>query len=181
MKILRFTRFLFGAALLCGPAAAAPVPITNYSFETPQLGTTGTTWSNALGAPWTGTSGSNNGNAFIEYIANFFSNTPDQPNNRQHLGVAQGYDVWQDGAATYTAGTTYTLSVTTGNRATSTKAANASTYALADATTGFLLDFGIKNASTVPAGTFGEVTPLTVHIPPGSPVDTRSARILLPR
>jgi len=177
MKLL--TRILVSLGLCMAVGTAAPVAITNYSFETPQLGTTGTTWSNALGAPWTGTSGTNNGNAFIEYIANFFSNTPDQPNNRQHIGMNAGYDVWQDGATTYAAGTTYTLTVAVGNRAGTTNAANASAYALADATTGFPLDSGVRNASQVAGGTFADAPALTVHVPPGSPLATRAARILL--
>ena len=84
-KLLLLTAALL--ALTPGATTAAPVTVTNQSMELPALAAGG--WSNALNT-WTGTLGNNNGSAFTEYITGF------NGGGNQHLGMALGYDVWQD-------------------------------------------------------------------------------------
>ena len=156
---------LFGFIILSLRAHAAPVAIPNHSFELPNNPTTGTTWTNALSS-WTGSGGSTNGSAFIEYIVNFRADASQDIGggnlqNDQHLGMEVNYDVFQDLAGvTYQPGTVYTLTVAVGNRAGSTNAANSSVYALADPT-GTVAAAGSRNASTVTAGTFADAPAIT--------------------
>src|SRR5687767_10909990 len=106
---------------LSGPVAAAPIAVPNSSMETPVLGAGA--WTNAL-TNWTGTAGASNGQAFIEYIANFSAQ------GTQHLGMELNYDVWQDiTGVTYEAASEYTLTVAVGNRTGNTQATNDSQYA----------------------------------------------------
>ena len=103
---------LFGIAVL----DAAPIPVNNASFEKPTLGSGG--WTNnlldpALGATdpqWTGRDGNNDGDTFVEYIGGFRSE------GNQHLGMANGYFVFQNLGIPYAAKTTYKLTVAVGYR-----------------------------------------------------------------
>ena len=91
---------------------AAPVAVNNFSFEEPKLGSGGWT-NNLLGATepqWVGQAGNNNGNAFIEYIGGFRSE------GNQHIGMANGYYVFQNLGIPYAANTTYKLTVGVGYR-----------------------------------------------------------------
>ena len=156
-KLLLLTAALL--ALTPGATTAAPVTVTNQSMELPALAAGG--WSNALNT-WTGTLGNNNGSAFTEYITGF------NGGGNQHLGMALGYDVWQDlTGVTYQAATEYTLRVAVGNRAGSTDATNDSQYALAQGGVGTTQTLygtnGSKNASQFAAGTFGDAPPLSMN------------------
>jgi hypothetical protein len=134
---------------------AAPVPIANHSFETPDLTSGGNTWSNAnidWGDPDPGIN-----DQFTEFIANFASE------GQQHVGINATDTnnnglvdpLVQDLAATYAPNTIYTLTVGVGNRnATFTIPGNESIFRLADAATGNVLAESIVDASTIPVGTF---------------------------
>ncbi|MEM7386178.1 MAG: hypothetical protein AAF514_14650, partial [Verrucomicrobiota bacterium] len=96
-------------------ALAAPIPVSNHSFEEPALGAGG--WNNQLpeigGANdpgWIGREGSNNGDSFIEFIGGFFSE------GNQHIGTQNGYYLSQNLGIPYEPNTTYTLTVGVGYR-----------------------------------------------------------------
>lgn len=103
---------LLGAAGL----QAAPIEVKNFSFEAPKLGSGG--WTNniqdgTLGPDdpqWNGRAGNNNGDTFIEYIGGFRSE------GNQHIGMANGYFVFQNLGVPYEANTTYKLTVGVGYR-----------------------------------------------------------------
>lgn len=172
------------AAMLLASAlssSATPVLVTNYSFESP-LFTADASDANLSGNGWTGGLGNLASAAFIETVATVTANsTPGVGNNKNYLAMNLNYDVWQDGATTFAAGMTYTLTVAVGNRSGQTNAANnLSVYALADATTGDVVDAASKNAgTTVTANTFADGAPVVVNVPPGSPLIGRPLRILL--
>ena len=93
---------------------AAPVPITNPSFESPDLSPGG--WSDVTPTGWIDTQGDTNHN-FVEEIAGFAAE------GAQHLGFEsipfQGSFslMYQDLPAAWAANTIYTLTVGIGNRA----------------------------------------------------------------
>ena len=96
--------------------AAAPIEVKNFSFENPKLGSGG--WTNNIVDPnlgpedpqWNGRDGNNNGNTFIEYIGGFKSE------GNQHIGMANGYFVFQNLGIPYQPNTTYKLTVGVGYR-----------------------------------------------------------------
>lgn len=104
--------FVFGVAGL----HAAPIVVNNASFEQPKLAPGG--WTNNLLDPglgstdpqWTGRNGSNFGDAFVEYIGGFRSEA------NQHIGMQNGYFVFQNLGVPYAANTTYKLTVGVGYR-----------------------------------------------------------------
>lgn len=149
---------IFAGVFSVGRAAAASIAIANSSFETSggvALAPGG--WNNELGPEWRGTNGTNHGNAFIEYIAGFASE------GTQHLGMAQGYSVWQVLGVNYEPNTIYTLNVAVGNRNPSfTVAGNESTYSLAD-DTGVKFATASLNASTLAQLTFADAPPLVLN------------------
>jgi hypothetical protein len=111
--------------LLASPTFAAVIPVNNASFEEPDLTGGGPTWTNDL-VDWTQLPAA--GDAFIEYI-------PGPPlfasDGVQHLGTAQGAEVYQDTGVGLAADSVYTLRVDIGNRNDSfTEAGNASTIGL---------------------------------------------------
>lgn len=143
------------AALLCtGIAFGDPVPIADHSFETNPDITAAGGWSNEIGPDWNGTNGTNDGSAFEEWIDGFSAD------GTNHVGMAEGYMIWQDLTDTYQANTIYTLTVAIGNRDGHTNlVSNESTYGLG------------LNDGTVLAGTFANAGDLTG---PGSFTDAPS-------
>lgn len=95
---------------------AAPVTVNNFSFEWPKLGSGG--WTNDLLDPnlgpsdpqWRGRDGNDDGDTFAEYIGGFRSE------GNQHLGMANGYYVFQNLGIPYAANTIYKLTVAVGYR-----------------------------------------------------------------
>lgn len=135
------------SALFIPVLEAAPITVANHSFENQVANLAPGGWTNQL-VDWTGTNGSNSGDAFMEYIAGFAGEGTD------HLGLALNYNVWQDLGISYQANAVYTLKVAVGNRNTSfSVAGNQSTYALAD-TSGTVYASASKDVSTQPASTF---------------------------
>src|SRR5688572_18830937 len=106
-------RVAFAAATLVSPLLSAPVSVGDPSFEGNSLGAGGFAFN--ISPEWTGTNGSNNNNAFEEYIPGFSAAGTD------HLGMELNYSVWQDLGATYQANTRYTLTIAAGNRNGSTQ------------------------------------------------------------
>jgi CotH kinase protein/Lamin Tail Domain len=143
---------LFMAATPLLPAAA--IDVGDFSFEGNGLAPGG--YAYELGPEWTGSGGSSSGNAFEECITGFAADGAD------HLGMEQGYEVWQDLEISYQSNTRYTLTVAVGNRnAQRTLTGNASEYFLAT-TAGQILASGSFNASTIGAGTFGDAPALVL-------------------
>ncbi len=96
---------------------AAPIEISNHSFETPALGANGIFWTNDLPAAndplsshWKDPMGAGSWNRFVEYIGGFASE------GVQHLGVASGSYIFQNLGVPFEANTTYTLTVGIGYR-----------------------------------------------------------------
>jgi hypothetical protein len=95
---------------------AAPLTVNNFSFEAPVLGSGG--WTNNLLDPalstadpqWTGRSGNNFADTFIEYIGGFRSE------GNQHVGMQNGYFIFQNLGIPFAANTTYRLTVGVGYR-----------------------------------------------------------------
>ena len=124
--------------LFIASAHAAPINVSNFSFETPVLGIGGFT--NTI-SPWLQSGAS--GQSFIEYIADTLrSDTPGVGNNRQYIGVALNNNVFLNivdtaaAAVNYDAATEYTLRAGVGWRSGQTNATlNQSVVFLTDATT----------------------------------------------
>lgn len=136
------------ALLLASPTLAAVIPITNASFEEPAQDPGG--WTNDL-AGWTQTP--TEGDAFVEYIVDFAAD------GVQHLGMAEGAEVYQDTGLPVFANSSYELTVNIGNRNDSfTVAGNKSTiglYAGGPASGGgTLLARSSFDANNLPDGTF---------------------------
>ena len=97
-------------------ALAAPIEVNNSSFERAALDAGG--WNNALpdtntpisGADWTGPNGPEDGSAFIEFIDGFSAE------GSQHLGMQNGYFVYQITEEAWAPNTNYTLVSGVGNR-----------------------------------------------------------------
>ncbi|MEM7383360.1 MAG: LamG-like jellyroll fold domain-containing protein, partial [Verrucomicrobiota bacterium] len=109
-KLVQTATWVLAASffLLLGQGAfAAPIPVTNASFETPALDAGG--WNNDL-SDWLGQAGPSDGGAFIEYIDGFVSD------GSQHVGTQNGYYVFQNLGVPWEANATYTLTVGVGNR-----------------------------------------------------------------
>jgi hypothetical protein len=124
-------RLLLGIAIallaFASPALAVMLPVTNASFEAPDVSSGGATWTNDL-AGWTQLPTA--GDAFIEYISGL-AQDPFASDGTQHLGVAQGAEVYQDTGLELVPNSEYTLSVDIGNRNDSfTVAGNESTIGL---------------------------------------------------
>ena len=157
--------------ILSLPTRAAPVTIGDPSFEGNSLTAGG--YSNDLSPEWTGTGGSNSGNAFEEYITGFASQGTD------HLGMEQDYDVWQDLTSTYQANTRYTLTVGAGNRSAVSQAGNLTQYVLADAT-GTVYATGAWDAfANVASGSFADAPVLVFDTPNNTAALGKPLRILL--
>lgn len=133
---------------LANLAFAEALPVSNGSFEAPTLDPGG--WSNDL--PDTGwTQLPENGSAFIEYIDGFSAD------GNQHLGMAEGAEVYQDLGVALSPNSTYTLTVSAGNRNANFTPAEGQVSSFA-----FYLGDAAANggtllaASTFDAGTLGE-------------------------
>ncbi len=161
---------VFLAALACQSLSASPIPIGDFSFEGNSLGPDA--YSSNIGPEWIGTGGSNDGNAFEEYIPGFVSQGTD------HLGMEQYYSVWQDLGVTYQANTRYTLTVGVGNRPSGTNFGNQSQYILTDST-GTLWAGDSYSAINIPSGTFADATPLVFETPTDPASVGKTIRILL--
>ena len=162
------------AILGCGTLLAAPIDLTDPSFESNSGGDmTAGGWNNDLFPDWEGLNGQNSGEAFEEFIAGFVSEGTD------HVGMATGYYIWQDTGVAFEPNTTYQLTVGVGNRnAGFSPAGNVSVYAILNSaenlglngnlftTADVLLDPGVIAYVTIdantdaPTGTFVDAAPL---------------------
>jgi hypothetical protein len=162
------------AILGCGTLLAAPIDLTDPSFESNSGGDmTAGGWNNDLFPDWEGLNGQNSGEAFEEFIAGFVSEGTD------HVGMATGYYIWQDTGVAFEPNTTYQLTVGVGNRnAGFSPAGNVSVYAILNSaenlglngnlftTADVLLDPALVKFETldanseVPTGTFVDAAPL---------------------
>jgi hypothetical protein len=117
-----FILTLFSAGL----THAASINVTNSDFEDPDL-SAGATWTNTFSG-WTGNGGggAGGGASFVERIGPaFFSD------GAQHVGMNDGYFLWQDTGVAWAANTQYSLTVAVGNRNDGfTVPGNSSTYSL---------------------------------------------------
>ncbi len=93
-------------------ALAGPIEVNNASFEAPDLTSGGNTWINDLtdAGGWVGQAGLNAGGTFIEYIPGFSAD------GAQHIGMQDGYFIYQNTGVAAEPNTTYTLMVGVGNR-----------------------------------------------------------------
>ena len=173
-----FTRILLSACLLpCLVVTLTPtargeaITVGDHSFEGNTLSAGG--WNNNIGPEWTGTGGSNNGNAFEEYIAGFAADGTD------HLGMVLNYDVWQDLGVTYQANTRYTLTIAAGNRSGSTSSGNLTQYALADSTGAVYATANWDAYTNVAPGTFADAPALVFDTPNNAACVGKTIRVLL--
>lgn len=167
----RFWRAACLAALACQSLCAAPITIGDPSFEGNSLKRN--EYSSFIGPEWTGTNGNNASSAFEERISGFAAAGTD------HLGMENGYDVWQDLGVTYQANTRYTLIVGVGNRPGTTAAGNVSQYSLADST-GVVRGTRTFDASaSVTSGTFADGPALIFDTPADPSAVGKTIRILL--
>lgn len=168
----RLSRFAVAllAALGSLPAVATPVALGDFSFEGNSIAAGGYTYD--LSPEWTGTNGPNTTSAFEECITGFVADGSD------HLGMENGYDVWQTLSATYQANTRYTLTVAVGSRNGITQAGNASQYLLTDPTNAIHAT-ATFDASTLAAQTFGEAPALIFDSPASPAAVGQPIRILL--
>jgi hypothetical protein len=170
-KVQRTTIF---AMLGCGTLLAAPIDLTDPSFESNSGGDMAAGgWNNDLFPDWEGLNGQNAGEAFEEFIAGFVSEGTD------HVGMAAGYYIWQDTGVAFEPNKTYQLTVGIGNRdAGFSPAGNVSVYAILNSaenlglngnlfsTADVLLDPALLKFETldanseVPTGSFVDATPL---------------------
>jgi autotransporter-associated beta strand protein len=165
-----FLSFLF-ATLIADFSTAASVTVGDPSFEGNALAEGG--WAYDLSPEWTGTDGNISGNAFEEYVSGFAADGTD------HLGVENGYDVWQDLAVTYQQNTRYTLTIAAGNRAGNSSAGNQTEYLLAD-NTGTIYSTGAIDASTsVSTDSFADAPALVFDTPSNPAALGKTIRILL--
>lgn len=156
MKRISQALWACGTLLTTLPAAAAPVTVSNPSFElqTPEL--TSGQWTDNLEPSWKETGGPNSPNAFMEWLNLVGEDGTDT------LGMVLGQDVWQDLAETYQPNTLYTLTVKVGNRSGATAAGNQSVYGLAN-TAGIMVAGNAVDASTfVAAGNFADAPNVTL-------------------
>jgi hypothetical protein len=172
-----FLRVACLATVFLRPLAAVPVSVGDFSFEV----NTGTNAANNLNVggyhfnlspEWQETAGPGNGAGFEEFITGFTADGTD------HLGMEVNHNVWQDLAVTYQPSTRYTLTIAAGNRSGNTQSGNQTQYLLADST-GVIYATGIFNASTLPAGTFGDAPPLVFDTPANTASIGKTIRILL--
>ena len=170
-------RLFLPVGLVVGTLATLPlahgtaVTIGDSSFEGNTV--TAGNWTNEIGPEWTGTGGSNTGNAFEEYIIGFVADGTD------HLGMNLNFDVWQDLGVTYQANTRYTLTVAVGNRSGTTQTGNQSQYLLADST-GTVYATGVYDAAAnVPSQSFANAPALVFDTPNNSASVGKTIRVLL--
>ena len=156
LAVLAITSLALGEAL----------PVNNGSFESPAQDPGG--WTNDLPANgWTQLP--ENGSAFIEYIDGFVAD------GNQHLGMAEGAEVFQDLGVGLLPNSTYTLTVSAGNRNPNFTPAEGqeSTFALylGDGATngGTLLASGLFDASALAESSFSD--DLSVSYSSGDSVD----------
>jgi autotransporter-associated beta strand protein len=167
----RFAWVLIACALAgTGATIGGPLPPGNASFDDNVLSVG--EWTNNLDPHWQETGGPVNGNGFFEHISGFSAD------GQNHLGMAQGHQVWQDLPFTYQANTRYTLTVAAGNRSGVTQLGNQSQYFLADST-GVTFATGILNASLLAAGTFADAPALVFDTPNQMSSVGKGIRILL--
>ncbi|XAL99502.1 PEP-CTERM sorting domain-containing protein [Phycisphaeraceae bacterium D3-23] len=157
------------AATFCGAAMAAPVAISNHSFENPDVGGAGG-WSDA-NVDWGDDAGASP-EEFTEHIAGFSAD------GVNHTGVNTGSLITQDVAATYTSGMQYTLTVAIGNRGSQgTLDEDDAEIRLVDASNGNILASSIFNTGALTADdTFTDVS---IVYNAGAGVDGNGIRIEL--
>jgi opacity protein-like surface antigen len=112
-------------------AHAASIVVNDASFETNDGGDLASGgWSNNLSPDWEERDGLANGNSFEEFIPSFSSDGTD------HIGMNNGYYIWQDTGVALQPNTIYTLTIGAGRRTSGqTSAGNSSVYALLAGTT----------------------------------------------
>ncbi|MBN8458631.1 MAG: lamin tail domain-containing protein, partial [Verrucomicrobia bacterium] len=159
------------ALLTCLSAFADPITIGDPSFEGNTL--SAGQWTNDLSPEWQETNGPNNGNGFEEYITGFVGAGTD------HLGMAEGHDVWQDLGVTYQANTRYTLTVAVGNRPGATQSGNLSQFYLADSIGTIFASGSLDAAASVASGSFADAAPLVFETPANPSAVGQTIRILL--
>lgn len=157
--------------ILTVAAHGMAITVGDPSFEGNTLGAG--QWTNNIGTEWTGTGGSDNGNAFEEYIPGFAADGTD------HLGMAQDYNVWQDLGATYQANTRYTLTIAAGNRSGTTQAGNLTQYALADSSGAVYATGNWDAYANVAGGTFADAPALVFDTPNNTACLGKTIRVLL--
>ncbi|MFM2220458.1 MAG: hypothetical protein RLZZ553_206 [Verrucomicrobiota bacterium] len=164
-------KYLASLILLAKTLHAVPVAVGDPSFEGNSLAVGG--YSGNIAPEWFGTNGQNSVNqAFEEYITGFAADGTD------HLGMALGYDVWQNLSVTYQANTRYTLTIAAGNRSGQTQSGNITQYSLADSN-GVIYGTGNFNASTIPMGTFADAPALIFSTPNNTTSIGKTIRILI--
>lgn len=107
-------------------SSGALIEITNSGFENPILAAGG--WDNNL-VDWEERDGAGDGDSFMENIPLFSSE------GSNHVGLNNGYYVWQDTGVAWEADRVYTLVVSAGYRAAQTGGTNSTFYALMSGTT----------------------------------------------
>lgn len=154
------------------PASAAPVTIGDPSFEGNSINAGGYTYN--IGPEWTGTNGNNQSSAFEEFVTGFAAQGTD------HLGMEQGYTVWQDLGVTYQPNTRYTLTVAAGRRgAGQTFSGNLTEYLLADSTGAVHASGSFDAFTNLASLSFGDAPALVLDTPNVPQSVGRTIRILL--
>jgi hypothetical protein len=135
--------------LTTGAAQAAPITVNNFSFEDPDVGNGGATWSNVTPPGWQEPT-ADGGDSFTEEIGGFTSH------EEQHEGIQNGSFIWQDLGVPAQALTEYTLTVAVGNRnAQYSPPGNVSRFQLlAGGPTGTVIATRDVDASTIGTSTF---------------------------
>lgn len=139
-------------------AIADPLPISNHSFEDPDLSTGGDTWTDS-NINW-GDDGAASSEQFTELISGFAAdgvnhaalNNVDADDNGVIDPLVQSLE------AVYAANTRYVLTVAVGHRSGFVNAGNESVIRLADASSGLALAESVIDASLIAAGTFADQT-----------------------
>lgn len=156
--------------LAAGTVQAAPVTVNNFSFEEPDVGNGGPTWSNVTPPGWQEPV-TDGGDSFTEEIPGFASE------GEQHEGIQNLYHIWQDLGVPAEPLTIYTLTVGVGNRNDSfTFPGNMSRFSLlAGGPTGTVIATRDVDAETLPDGTFADfsVTGVTAAVAPSGNLTIR--------
>ena len=137
--------------LAAATAQAAPVTVNNFSFENPDVGNGGATWSNMTPPGWQEPV-VDGPESFTEEIGGFASE------GLQHEGIQSLSRIWQDLGVPAVALTNYTLTVGVGNRNDAfTQAGNISRFQLrAGGPDGVIIATRDVDANEIPDGTFAD-------------------------